>query len=157
MKFWYLLVYMETHIVCRLGAVVHAGYECLCFIHILFPWGKERWILFVAFGPVHLYNNSIVYMIYNALWSSQATIGTVIFRFWGWNSEVHVFEPETNTWSEPQTQVSRRLCFLPDGRFERANAWCLLTRQMNRGEATEAHCHSISALILTLPLLKRLP
>ncbi|KAJ8364496.1 hypothetical protein SKAU_G00133270 [Synaphobranchus kaupii] len=33
---------------------------------------------------------------------SWVTIGTMLFRFWGWNNEVHVFDPRTNTWSEPQ-------------------------------------------------------
>lgn len=31
--------------------------------------------------------------------------GRVLFRFWGWNNEVHVYEPYTATWTEPQIQV----------------------------------------------------
>lgn len=34
---------------------------------------------------------------------SWVTIGATLFRFWGWNNEVHVFDLRTNTWSEPQT------------------------------------------------------
>lgn len=35
----------------------------------------------------------------------QATIGNTLFRFWGWNNEVHVFETRSGTWSHPETQV----------------------------------------------------
>ncbi|KAI1896426.1 hypothetical protein AGOR_G00094650 [Albula goreensis] len=34
---------------------------------------------------------------------SWVTIGATLFRFWGWNNEVHVYDISTNTWSEPQT------------------------------------------------------
>ncbi|KAJ8284359.1 hypothetical protein COCON_G00032090 [Conger conger] len=34
---------------------------------------------------------------------SWVTTGTTLFRFWGWNNEVHVFNLRTNTWTEPQT------------------------------------------------------
>ncbi|XP_075896670.1 kelch domain-containing protein 1-like [Nelusetta ayraudi] len=37
---------------------------------------------------------------------SWATIGNTLFRFWGWNNEVHVFETRSGTWSHPETQGS---------------------------------------------------
>lgn len=37
--------------------------------------------------------------------STQVMDGRVFLRFWGWNNEVHVFEPNSATWTEPQTQV----------------------------------------------------
>ncbi|XP_062299094.1 kelch domain-containing protein 1-like [Scomber scombrus] len=35
---------------------------------------------------------------------SWATIGNTLFRFWGWNNEVHVYDIHTSTWSTPQTR-----------------------------------------------------
>ncbi|KAJ8245944.1 hypothetical protein GJAV_G00261970 [Gymnothorax javanicus] len=35
------------------------------------------------------------------------TIGTTVYRFWGWNNEVHVFDLSTNTWTEPRTHGVR--------------------------------------------------
>ncbi|KAK1881192.1 Kelch domain containing protein 1 [Dissostichus eleginoides] len=34
----------------------------------------------------------------------QATIGDVLFRCWGWNNEVSVYEPHTAMWSTPETR-----------------------------------------------------
>ncbi|XP_062382629.1 kelch domain-containing protein 1-like [Sardina pilchardus] len=64
---------------------------------------RERIIYFGGYGckTVREINNVKNFTVDHTSW---ATIGTVIFRFWGWNNEVHMFEPETNTWSEPQTQ-----------------------------------------------------
>ncbi|KAL2078616.1 hypothetical protein ACEWY4_026301 [Coilia grayii] len=63
----------------------------------------ERIIYFGGYGckTVRELNNEKNFTVDHTSW---ATIGTVIFRFWGWNNEVHMFEPETNSWSEPQTQ-----------------------------------------------------
>ncbi|KAG5263000.1 hypothetical protein AALO_G00281340 [Alosa alosa] len=64
---------------------------------------QERIIYFGGYGckTVREINNVKNFTVDHTSW---ATIGTVIFRFWGWNNEVHMFEPETNTWSEPPTQ-----------------------------------------------------
>ncbi|KAJ8414295.1 hypothetical protein AAFF_G00051650 [Aldrovandia affinis] len=35
---------------------------------------------------------------------SLVTVGTTLFRFWGWNNEVHAYDLRTNTWSQPQTR-----------------------------------------------------
>lgn len=35
----------------------------------------------------------------------KATIGNTLFRFWGWNNEVNVFDSHSATWSLPETQV----------------------------------------------------
>lgn len=40
--------------------------------------------------------------------SLKATIGSEFFQFWGWNNEVQMFEPESATWTEPQTQVKKQ-------------------------------------------------
>lgn len=29
--------------------------------------------------------------------------------YWGWNNEVHMFDPTSTSWSEPHTSVRRRL------------------------------------------------
>lgn len=31
--------------------------------------------------------------------------------FWGWNNEVHVFDPMNSSWSEPKTNVSKKIFF----------------------------------------------
>ncbi|XP_023654060.1 kelch domain-containing protein 1-like isoform X1 [Paramormyrops kingsleyae] len=38
--------------------------------------------------------------------ASWAVIGNALFRFWGWNNEVHVYDPCSNTWTEPHTTGS---------------------------------------------------
>lgn len=38
----------------------------------------------------------------------QATVGSDLFQFWGWNNEVHMFEPVSATWTEPLTQVKEQ-------------------------------------------------
>lgn len=35
---------------------------------------------------------------------SWATIGNTLFRCWGWNNEVCVFDTQSSTWSTPETQ-----------------------------------------------------
>ncbi|XP_063749465.1 kelch domain-containing protein 1-like isoform X2 [Eleginops maclovinus] len=35
---------------------------------------------------------------------SWATIGDILFRCWGWNNEVSVYEPHTAMWSMPETR-----------------------------------------------------
>lgn len=45
-------------------------------------------------------------MFYLGVITPQAMIGTTFFRFWGWNSEVNVFDTHTVTWEEPETHVS---------------------------------------------------
>lgn len=37
---------------------------------------------------------------------SWMTIGGTLFRWWGWNSEVNVFDTQTDTWSMPETRGS---------------------------------------------------
>ncbi|XP_066521775.1 kelch domain-containing protein 1 [Hoplias malabaricus] len=49
--------------------------------------------------------------------TSWAMIGSEVFTFWGWNNEVHMFEPSLATWTEPQTQGQ-----LPEPRCSHASA-----------------------------------
>uniref|UniRef100_W5KFX4 Kelch domain-containing protein 1-like n=1 Tax=Astyanax mexicanus TaxID=7994 RepID=W5KFX4_ASTMX len=49
--------------------------------------------------------------------TSWAMIGSEFFRFWGWNNEVHMFEPGSATWTEPHTQGQP-----PEPRCSHANA-----------------------------------
>uniref|UniRef100_A0A671NZ20 Kelch domain-containing protein 1-like n=1 Tax=Sinocyclocheilus anshuiensis TaxID=1608454 RepID=A0A671NZ20_9TELE len=55
---------------------------------------KNRLIYFGGYGckTVREVNNSKSFMVDETS------------RFWGWNNEVHMFEPVTATWTEPQTQ-----------------------------------------------------
>ncbi|XP_073722870.1 kelch domain-containing protein 1 isoform X1 [Misgurnus anguillicaudatus] len=46
-------------------------------------------------------NNSKKFIVNETSWT---TIGSDVFQFWGWNNEVHMFEPESATWTEPHTQ-----------------------------------------------------
>ncbi|XDV44747.1 hypothetical protein PO909_012987 [Leuciscus waleckii] len=64
---------------------------------------RNRLIYFGGYGckSVREVNNSKSFMVDEASW---ATIGSEFFLFWGWNNEVHMFEPESATWTEPQTQ-----------------------------------------------------
>ncbi|XP_016110488.1 kelch domain-containing protein 1-like isoform X2 [Sinocyclocheilus grahami] len=64
---------------------------------------KNRLIYFGGYGckTVREVNNSKSFMVDE---TSRVTIGSDIFQFWGWNNEVHMFEPVTATWTEPQTQ-----------------------------------------------------
>ncbi|XP_010902631.1 kelch domain-containing protein 1 [Esox lucius] len=67
-----------------------------CWVH------RDRLIYFGGYGckTIREVNNSKSFAVDETSW---ATIGTVSFRFWGWNNEVHVFDPSTVTWSEPET------------------------------------------------------
>ncbi|XP_036404430.1 kelch domain-containing protein 1-like [Megalops cyprinoides] len=63
---------------------------------------RDRIIYFGGYGCKQLreVNDSQSFITDEASW---ATIGTALFRFWGWNNEVHVYDPKTATWNEPQT------------------------------------------------------
>lgn len=97
----------------------------------------HRLIYFGGYGPLRVdtareVNNSKSFMVDEASWVSRkileinlqlqllhrraglyldislkATIGSEYFQFWGWNNEVQMFEPESATWTEPQTQVKK--------------------------------------------------
>lgn len=64
---------------------------------------RNRLIYFGGYGckTVREVNNYKNFMVDEASW---ATIGSEFFKFSGWNNEVHMFEPESATWTEPQTQ-----------------------------------------------------
>ncbi|KAF4106738.1 kelch domain-containing protein 1-like isoform X2 [Onychostoma macrolepis] len=64
---------------------------------------RNRLIYFGGYGckTVREVNNSKSFMVDEASW---ATVGSDFFQFWGWNNEVHMFEPVSATWTEPQTQ-----------------------------------------------------
>ncbi|XP_051770310.1 kelch domain-containing protein 1-like isoform X3 [Ctenopharyngodon idella] len=67
---------------------------------------RNRLIYFGGYGPLRVdtaqeVNSSKSFMVDEA---SRATIGSEFFQFWGWNNEVQMFEPESATWTEPQTQ-----------------------------------------------------
>ncbi|CAB1312184.1 unnamed protein product [Coregonus sp. 'balchen'] len=61
-----------------------------------------RLIYFGGYGckTIREVNNSRNFTVDESSW---ATIGTAFFRFWGWNSEVNVFDTHTATWKEPET------------------------------------------------------
>ncbi|MED6233134.1 hypothetical protein ATANTOWER_007195 [Ataeniobius toweri] len=40
---------------------------------------------------------------------SWATIGNTLFRCWGWNNEVCVFDTQSSTWSAPETRVRENM------------------------------------------------
>ncbi|XP_035281007.1 kelch domain-containing protein 1 isoform X2 [Anguilla anguilla] len=58
---------------------------------------KNRLIYFGGYGDKHFrqLNNSRSFVVDEALWVEEV--------FWGWNNEVHVFNPSTASWSEPHT------------------------------------------------------
>ncbi|KAM9462332.1 kelch domain-containing protein 1-like [Clarias gariepinus] len=64
---------------------------------------KDRLIYFGGYGwkTVQDINNYKTFTIDETSWVMN---GRVLFRFWGWNNEVHVYEPYTATWTEPQIQ-----------------------------------------------------
>ncbi|XP_051968647.1 kelch domain-containing protein 1-like [Xyrauchen texanus] len=64
---------------------------------------RNRLIYFGGYGSKTLreVNNSKSFIIDETSWT---TVGSELFQFWGWNKEVHMFEPESATWTEPQTQ-----------------------------------------------------
>ncbi|XP_026887727.2 kelch domain-containing protein 1-like isoform X1 [Electrophorus electricus] len=70
--------------------------------------------------------------------ASWPTAGDVLFRFWGWNNEVHVFEPDSATWTEPRTQGQP-----PEPRSSHASA-CLDSRGYICGglerQTIDIHC-----------------
>ncbi|KAI1895574.1 hypothetical protein AGOR_G00107640 [Albula goreensis] len=59
---------------------------------------KDRLIYFGGYGHKQLreLDNSRSFIVDEASWVQEV--------FWGWNNEVHVFDPSTNTWIEPHTQ-----------------------------------------------------
>ncbi|XP_014014159.1 kelch domain-containing protein 1 isoform X2 [Salmo salar] len=61
-----------------------------------------RLIYFGGYGckTIREVNNSRNFTVHESSW---AMIGTAFFRFWGWNSEVNVFDTRTATWEEPET------------------------------------------------------
>ncbi|XP_064185979.1 kelch domain-containing protein 1 isoform X4 [Anguilla rostrata] len=58
---------------------------------------KNRLIYFGGYGDKHFrqLNNSRSFVVDEALWVEEV--------FWGWNNEVHIFNPSTASWSEPHT------------------------------------------------------
>ncbi|XP_029568417.1 kelch domain-containing protein 1 [Salmo trutta] len=63
---------------------------------------RDRLIYFGGYGckTIREVNNSRNFTVHESSW---AMIGTAFFRFWGWNSEVNVFDTRTATWEEPET------------------------------------------------------
>ncbi|XP_076856282.1 kelch domain-containing protein 1-like isoform X3 [Brachyhypopomus gauderio] len=98
---------------------------------------KERLIYFGGYGckTVSEVNNVKSFTVNETSWS---TAGGMLFRFWGWNSEVHVFEPNTATWTEPHTQG-----WPPEPRSSHASA-CLDSRGYVCGglerQTIDIHC-----------------
>ncbi|XP_037547154.1 kelch domain-containing protein 1 [Nematolebias whitei] len=70
-----------------------------CWVH------GERLIYFGGYGCKTMgdvqNSSSSSFIIDDMSW---ATIGNTLFRCWGWNNEVHVFDTRTSTWSKPDTQ-----------------------------------------------------
>ncbi|XP_028825468.1 kelch domain-containing protein 1-like [Denticeps clupeoides] len=66
---------------------------------------RDRLIYFGGYGckTIREVNNNQNFIVDESSWGA---IGTAFFRFWGWNNEVHVYEPEENAWTEPVTQGS---------------------------------------------------
>ncbi|KAM3591668.1 uncharacterized protein V6R79_005615 [Siganus canaliculatus] len=70
-----------------------------CWIH------KDRLIYFGGYGCKtvgEVQNTSPTNFIVEEM--SWTTIGDTLFRCWGWNNEVSVFDPLTSTWTMPETQ-----------------------------------------------------
>ncbi|XP_030630933.1 kelch domain-containing protein 1-like [Chanos chanos] len=68
-----------------------------CWIH------RNRLIYFGGYGckTMRDVNNSKGFIVDETYWT---TTGTALYQLWGWNNEVHMFEPESVTWTEPETQ-----------------------------------------------------
>uniref|UniRef100_A0A8D3CLK0 Kelch domain-containing protein 1 n=2 Tax=Scophthalmus maximus TaxID=52904 RepID=A0A8D3CLK0_SCOMX len=70
-----------------------------CWVH------RDRLIYFGGYGCKtigEVRNTSTSNFIVEEM--SWAMIGNTLFRCWGWNNEVHVFDTQTATWTKPQTQ-----------------------------------------------------
>ncbi|KAL0984447.1 hypothetical protein UPYG_G00141670 [Umbra pygmaea] len=63
---------------------------------------RDRLIYFGGYGckTITEANNSRSFVVHDTSW---VMFGATMFRFWGWNNEVHVFDLNTVTWSEPET------------------------------------------------------
>ncbi|KAF7203989.1 kelch domain-containing protein 1 [Nothobranchius furzeri] len=70
-----------------------------CWVH------RERLIYFGGYGCKTIgevrNTSSSSFTVEEMSW---ATIGDTLFRCWGWNNEVNVFDPQSSTWSKPETQ-----------------------------------------------------
>ncbi|XP_030019026.1 kelch domain-containing protein 1-like [Sphaeramia orbicularis] len=70
-----------------------------CWVH------RDRLIYFGGYGcktVVEVRNTSSSSFVVEEM--SWTTIGGTLFRCWGWNNEVNVFDTHTNTWSVPETR-----------------------------------------------------
>nr|XP_020472206.1 kelch domain-containing protein 1-like [Monopterus albus] len=73
-----------------------------CWVH------RDRLIYFGGYGCKtigEVQNTSSSSFVMEEM--SWATIGNTLFRCWGWNNEVSVFDLRTVTWSTPETRVSK--------------------------------------------------
>ncbi|XP_050979994.1 kelch domain-containing protein 1 isoform X5 [Labeo rohita] len=63
---------------------------------------RNRLIYFGGYGckTVREVNNSKSFMVDEASWATNRSG----LQYWGWNNEVHMFEPVSATWTEPLTQ-----------------------------------------------------
>lgn len=79
------------------GTVPSPRHKHSCWAH------RDRLIYFGGYGckTIQEVNNSKSFAVDESSW---VTIGTPFFRFWGWNNEVNVFDTNSATWSEPETQ-----------------------------------------------------
>ncbi|KAL7372910.1 hypothetical protein ABVT39_023941 [Epinephelus coioides] len=68
-----------------------------CWVH------RDRLIYFGGYGckTIGEVRNTSSFVVEEMSWS---TIGNTLFRCWGWNNEVCVFDIHTATWSMPATQ-----------------------------------------------------
>ncbi|XP_042363845.1 kelch domain-containing protein 1-like isoform X2 [Plectropomus leopardus] len=68
-----------------------------CWVH------RDRLIYFGGYGckTIGEVRNTSSFVVEEMSW---ATIGNALFRCWGWNSEVCVFDTHTATWSTPETR-----------------------------------------------------
>ncbi|XP_047464736.1 kelch domain-containing protein 1-like [Mugil cephalus] len=69
-----------------------------CWVH------KDRLIYFGGYGCKtigEVQNTSSSFVVEEMSWS---TIGNTLFRCWGWNNEVNVFDTHSATWSLPETR-----------------------------------------------------
>ncbi|XP_029312521.1 kelch domain-containing protein 1-like [Cottoperca gobio] len=73
--------------------------EHSCWVH------RERFIYFGGYGCKtigEVQNTSTSSFVVDEM--SWSTIGDTLFRCWGWNNEISVFDTHTATWSTPQTK-----------------------------------------------------
>ncbi|TSK14614.1 Kelch domain-containing protein 1 [Bagarius yarrelli] len=70
-------------------------HSCWVYKNRLFYFGGYGW------KTVRDINNHKTFTVDETSW---VTNGRVYFRYWGWNSEVHIFEPDSATWTKPQCQ-----------------------------------------------------